>query len=92
MSFGELDFSKAFDNFIFFPYDTKSQNLSLKTLVYTEKYTHEDNKITELWKIAVGVLSGAMMAGMAISFLMDFGEVCENNGYVILGYCEKTNV
>jgi len=43
--------------------------------VYTEKYTHEDNKITELWKIAVGVLSGAMTAGMAISFLMDFGEV-----------------
>ena len=60
--------------------------------MYTEKYTHEDNKITELWKIAVGVLSGAMMAGMAISFLMDFGEVGKDIGYIILGYCEKTNV
>jgi ATP-binding cassette subfamily B (MDR/TAP) protein 1 len=46
--------------------------------VYTEKYSFEENKITDLWKIAVGVLSGAMMAGMSISFLMDFGEVFES--------------
>merc|ERR1711962_891631 len=43
--------------------------------VYMDLYKPEDGKITEIWKIGVGVLSGAMMVGMSFSFLMDFAEV-----------------
>ena len=44
------------------------------TTVYMEEYKPDDGKITEIWKIAIGVLSGAMMVGMSFSFVMDFPQ------------------
>ena len=43
--------------------------------VYIDLYTPESGRIMELWKIAIAVLSGSMMIGMSMSFLMDFGQV-----------------
>ena len=43
--------------------------------VYMDLYPPESSRIFEIWKIAVAVLSGSMMIGMSMSFLMDFGQV-----------------
>ena len=48
--------------------------------VYTEdlaEYPPEEGRIMEIWKIGIGVLSGAMMIGMSMSFVMDFNQVFE---------------
>jgi len=42
---------------------------------YIKNYKPEDGRIMEIWKIGIGVLSGAMMVGMSFSFLMDFNKV-----------------
>ena len=48
--------------------------------VYTEdlnEYPPAGKRIMEIWKIGIGVLSGAMMIGMSMSFVMDFNQVFE---------------
>ena len=56
---------------------------------YTTLYTYEDKKINDLWKISIGVLQGAMMAAITLSFAVDFTEKLEA-GYPIFKVLEST--
>ena len=56
---------------------------------YTKLYTYEDKKINDLWKISIGVLQGAMMAAITLSFAVDFTEKLEA-GYPIFKVLERS--